>query len=194
MPVPITPTPARPVDDAVIETGWGQWVHDVALALPRGCVFAGTAPGVNFATLTPDQFSKVFPATAGRCYLVNAWAQWRADSSNNTVAWGLHVNGVAQPSIRQTNAFFAGGVSTETAQVFMWVNPNISGSCSLRLVGTRANGTGTITVSSPWQITVYDMGATAGLPSTSLREMLEAATDLERPSAELPEAPEAKPA
>jgi len=27
--IPSTPTPARPVDDAIIETGWGAWAHDL---------------------------------------------------------------------------------------------------------------------------------------------------------------------
>jgi hypothetical protein len=44
MPVPILPTPARPVDDAIIDTPWGTWVHDCILALPHGVLGLATNP------------------------------------------------------------------------------------------------------------------------------------------------------
>lgn len=36
------PIPDRPVDDAIIETDWGQEIHDRVFA-PKGCILTGTA-------------------------------------------------------------------------------------------------------------------------------------------------------
>jgi hypothetical protein len=128
----------------------------------RGVVMRGNFPGVNFAALTPNQWATTFPAEAGRFYMITANAGWRADALNNWISFSLHVNSLAlPPPWRGSNVINSGGSFTETAQVLVYANPNVTNpTCPMHLTSQRPYGTGTIYVDT-WYVAVYDMGPSA---------------------------------
>jgi hypothetical protein len=71
---PILPTPARPVDDAIIDTPWGAWVHDNLLALPRGLMGYAEKQSDTVAT-SPVVIATIAPVAmpAGRRLLLTGY-------------------------------------------------------------------------------------------------------------------------
>jgi hypothetical protein len=158
MPFPLTPIPGRPVDDAIVETAWGEWVHDCLLAAPRGVVgyaekLTDSAQGV-ILTIPP------FTLPAGRRLLITGFAQTYSTVAGddvrtylrdaaNAVTYQYHQDSINRPSQPVGAALHASLVTTGAATGFV-------------LTVVRGNGSGTLTVqgsASPTILLAQDLGA-----------------------------------
>jgi hypothetical protein len=165
MTVPITPTPPRPVDDAIIETAWGAWVHDVALSLPRGMVAESTLtagiPNFNSTQVTLVTLSSV-PVEAGRLYNLDwVWEATNTDTADVVCRASIHFTGTAlkvpfSPSGESivVDRYF-GGSSTGQGTF----RPVSAGAVTIALRAARQDTTLSLTASRTARLAVSDVGA-----------------------------------
>jgi hypothetical protein len=117
MPIPTIPAPAKPVDDAIIDTPWGAWVHDILAAFPVLQTMRFNAT-VAAGVLTRDV---IFPEAYPAGWTVIAVGAVPA-AVTNTSPVTINVNSVAldRASVRvvtTVNLAYNGGTGPHTLTV-----------------------------------------------------------------------------
>ena len=161
MPLPILPVPARPVDDAIIDTPWGQWAHDTALGVPGGCIaVAQLTAGFAFSTSPIDipGLAVTFTAAAGRRFKVTAEMYVQTTVTGDRIGFVIANAGGASLA----SAVFVATANNGEMITRSLITTPAAGPVTYKLRGYRAAGTGSVsmvaTASDPAFIIVEDVG------------------------------------